>query len=562
MALLEHPTAGSVSARSWLGEVEQRASVAERTRRDLDLAGYLAVLRRRWWVIAAMLVLGVALALASVLLRTPVFEAESRVLLAPTAAQEAASGSENPFALTREVANELTLAQGDATIEGWAARIGVSDLADLPDGDVIADDRTDVLTFVVRSESAADAAIAADAWADAYIEAHEDRSTRSIVGALAGLEADLADLRVERDELRAPLVALEAERADALTDEGRARIDAEIRAAEAVIAADLRVLDARIGRVVERLADTEFNGDLALVGAVQPLQRAVEPLAPLGSSLPTTLVGAAAIALVLGIAAAMAVDNLDQRIVTLDDIEQLGIQVLGAVPAAPKKGDVGELGTITLRSPDHPIADAYQSIRTALQFVAVGGGVETILVTSPSEGDGKSTTALNVAASLAQVGRRVVLADADLRRPRIHDLLDSPQEPGLTDLFLARRPVDEIALSGDLLPDRLLAIPAGTRPPNPASFLSSQGFEALVEGLRSAADIVVFDAPPILPVADAKAVAPLVDGVVLCVRAGRTSRPELVGAVDAVEASGGRLLGVLLVGAKASAIGYGPSYAA
>lgn len=560
MTVIDHPSASAFRRRADDPD-ERLVPLADLTRRDLDLAGYLRLLRRRLPVLLGVTAVVVGATVAWQLLRPVTYEAESRVLLAQTAAQEAATGAENPFALTRDVANELTLAEGDATIAGWMARLAVDDPDDLPDGRVIADDSTDVLTFVARGATAEQATFAADAWADAYIEANEARASASILGALEGLDADLAALRDERQALLADVVALEAERAAASTDAGRARIDARIRAENAVIAADLRILDARIERIVARITDTEFNGDLALIGSVQPLQRAVEPETPIGAGLPAAVAAAAFIGLVLGIAAALAADNLDQRISSVDDVEQLGVQVLGDIPLAGKGTDLNQLGTITLREPDHPVADAYQSLRTALQFVAVGNGVQSILITSPNEGDGKSTTALNLASSLAQVGRRVVLADADLRRPRVHELLDSPREPGLTDLFFGH-PVGDIALAGGLVPDRLLAIPAGTRPPSPASFLSSDGFEALAGGLRSAADVVVFDAPPVLPVADARSVASLVDGVILCVRVGRTSRPDLSKAIDALESSGGRLLGVLLVGSKVGRHGYGPSYAA
>jgi capsular exopolysaccharide synthesis family protein len=166
-----------------------------------------------------------------------------------------------------------------------------------------------------------------------------------------------------------------------------------------------------------------------------------------------------------------------------------------------------------------------------------------LLVTSPATGDGKSITAANFALTMAQeFNRRVVLLDADLRRPTVHALFGIPDQPGLVDVLAGTASLDDALV---LLPDVHLAVlPAGRAPAQPAELLGSSAMRRTLEALRSRFDRVLVDVPPVLPLADVGVLAPQCDGVLLVVRAGVTPKPLIERALNTFEAE--RLLGVVL----------------
>ena len=259
---------------------------------------------------------------------------------------------------------------------------------------------------------------------------------------------------------------------------------------------------------------------------------------------------------VLGAALGLLRETLDRTVNTAEDIQRLGLTALGAIPKA-SKSDAKYLAQVSLFDPTSPIADAYQKVRSALQFVALGNDARTILVTSPTEGNGKTTTAVNLALAFSGVDRKVVLVDADMRRPKIHTVFNTSLVPGITDALVNQIPLDRIAVASSIESrSSLAALPAGTEPPNPATFLASPLFASLHEELQAQSDMTVFDSPPILPVADTTSLCPHADGVVVVVEAGHTTRDELVSAVEVIDRAGGVVLGVVLTKAKVASKTY------
>ena len=171
-------------------------------------------------------------------------------------------------------------------------------------------------------------------------------------------------------------------------------------------------------------------------------------------------------------------------------------------------------------------------------------GLRVVVVTSASAGEGKTTTAANLAAAFAQQGRRVVLIDADLRRARLHDVFGLGLEPGLTDILVGNATLEQgIRPSGIA---GLSIIPAGTLPPNPLEFLGGERMHDLLGTLRERFDVVLIDTPPVLVTADAALMGVQADGVVLVVRAGKSERVAARHAVEQIVHLGGRLLGAVL----------------
>ena len=201
---------------------------------------------------------------------------------------------------------------------------------------------------------------------------------------------------------------------------------------------------------------------------------------------------------------------------------------------------------ITLTDPRSPLAEAYRTLRTNLMFSSLEHPLTTLLVTSPAPEEGKSTTLANLAVTLAQGGRPTILVDCDLRRPRLHEIFGVPAEPGLSNAILDK--VDEPKLVATGV-ENLSLLPAGAVPPSPADLLGSRRMEALIANLKSRADFVLFDAPPVIAVTDAALLASQLDGVLLVVSAGRTQRDDAQRAKDLLEKIHVRLVGAVLTNA-------------
>ncbi|MCB9139527.1 MAG: CpsD/CapB family tyrosine-protein kinase [Caldilineaceae bacterium] len=192
-----------------------------------------------------------------------------------------------------------------------------------------------------------------------------------------------------------------------------------------------------------------------------------------------------------------------------------------------------------------PAAEAYRVLRTNLQYAAVVHKLDTLMITSPSPSEGKSTTAANLAVALGQSGRRVVLIDADMHRPRQHRLFQLVNNVGLTSALLG----DLEQLDSFLQPTKvptLRVLTTGPLPPNPAELLGSQRMHELLNRIKEQADIVIVDSPPATAVADTAVLSTQVDGVLMVLHAGRTSGEMAKRAKAALDQVGGRLIGAVL----------------
>lgn len=204
------------------------------------------------------------------------------------------------------------------------------------------------------------------------------------------------------------------------------------------------------------------------------------------------------------------------------------------------------MNLITLTDPRSPVSEAYRTLRTNLSFSSLDDPIRTLLVTSPAPDEGKSTTVANLAVTMAQGGRQTILVDCDLRRPTLNTLFDLPAEPGLTNLMLeeeGKPALQETGVEGL----RLLA--AGPKPPNPADMLGSQRFDRIIATLREMADVVLFDAPPVIAVSDATILGAKVDGVLLVVSAGKTRRDHAQRAKEMLEKANVHIVGATLTNA-------------
>jgi tyrosine-protein kinase Etk/Wzc len=276
------------------------------------------------------------------------------------------------------------------------------------------------------------------------------------------------------------------------------------------------------------------------------------PAYRIGSTLRQKVLLGLLVGLLLGVGGAFFLEYLDQTIKTTQDVDRvLATPVLGMVPLdaklAARSGDSRRpIAIITALDGDDPAAEAYRTLRTNVTFVGAERPVQLLALTSPGPGEGKSTTAANLAVALALGGHRTLLIDADLRRPLLHRAFGLVHEPGLTDVLVGRAAARE-AIRPDVI-ERLDVLPAGSSPPNPSELLGSDAMHALIAEVRQNYDYIVVDTPPVLPVTDATVISTVADATILTIRSGETEETSATRALDQLKRVNARIAGVVLNG--------------
>jgi capsular exopolysaccharide synthesis family protein len=258
--------------------------------------------------------------------------------------------------------------------------------------------------------------------------------------------------------------------------------------------------------------------------------------------------------LLCGLALAYAAELTEQCFRSPEEIRRhLGLPVVGHIPYfLPDQDGAAVDGTAPTLAPalcafHHPKsreAESYRGVRTALFFNSRGHGHRIFQVTSPDMGDGKSTLAANVAISIAQAGKSVLLIDADFRRPCIHKLFSITAERGLASVIAGEAELDDVIVPSGV--PGLSVLPCGPHPPNPAELLTIPRFKELLDYLRERYDLVLLDTPPLLAVTDPCVVVPHVDGVLLTIRVGKNVRPHASRAKDILVSLGAKIVGVVV----------------
>lgn len=281
--------------------------------------------------------------------------------------------------------------------------------------------------------------------------------------------------------------------------------------------------------------------------AVSPVQltrvkQADVSSSPVSPNVPLNLALGALLGLILGVAIAVVRQLLDNRIRNQRDIELITeAPIIGGISFDPK---ASERPLIVQADPRSPRAESFRALRTNLSFLNVGDHGRTFVITSSVESEGKSTTAANLAISLADSGARVLLVDADLRRPKVAHYMGIEGAVGLTDVLIGRAELLDVVQPWGR--GSLFVLPAGKIPPNPSELLGSRAMLDLISLFAREFDAVIFDAPPLLPVTDAAVLAKSVGGAIVVVAAGKTHRAQLRGALVALENVGAPVSGIVL----------------
>lgn len=297
-------------------------------------------------------------------------------------------------------------------------------------------------------------------------------------------------------------------------------------------------------------------------GNIRIVDVARVPIRPAKPNIPMNLALGMALSITGAIVLALVVESLDNAVQQPDDVTLIsGLPPLGIIPLDSRLASAGGNGrrkqlpaasmdpakteVIPISRPRSQMAEAYRALRTSIMLSSVSAPPKVILITSGLPQEGKSTTSINTAAVLAQTGRRVLLIDADLRRPSLHRLLKSRPVGGLSDLLAGAKTFEEVAIALPDLPNVTL-IPGGTCPPYPAELLGSEVMKKHLDDWRGRFDHIVIDTPPALTVTDPVLLSPEADSVIIVIRAGQTTREALRRTCDLFAQVNARMGGVLL----------------
>lgn len=293
-------------------------------------------------------------------------------------------------------------------------------------------------------------------------------------------------------------------------------------------------------KVVDSLEKPKTGGSSPV--SLSVITPAVAPSAPSGPNTRLNLILGLLFGLVLGFGVAALRAALDNRVRGEDDLRQVtDAPLLGGISFDQ---DATRKPLLTQAAPQSPRAESFRQLRTNLQFANVAGHAKTVLVTSSLPGEGKSTTATNLAIALAQAGQSVCLVDADLRRPMVSEYLGLDRSAGLTTALVGLADVNDLLQPwGD---GNMFVLASGQIPPNPSELLGSDEMRNLILRLETAFDTVVIDAPPLLPVTDAAVLSQHVGGVVVVAGAQKLRYQDLQKSLGALDMVGSKVLGIVL----------------
>jgi succinoglycan biosynthesis transport protein ExoP len=268
------------------------------------------------------------------------------------------------------------------------------------------------------------------------------------------------------------------------------------------------------------------------------------PRGPISPNVSRELEVSFAMGMFFAVAVAFGLEYLDNRIKSPQELKaQLGIPFLGMVPSVGKDKSSGE--PLLSRAVPANFAEAFKSIRTNVLFSSAEDGMRSVVVTSSGPGEGKSIVSANLAVALAQAGQRVLLLDGDMRRPRVHEIFGTDQEPGVSNILTGgAKPSDAIKRCPTV--HGLWLLPSGHIPPNPAELLGSHRFREFIGSLEEHFDWVIIDSPPVLVVTDSSIVANHASGVVFVVGSDKTGRQAARTAVEQLDATNARIIGSVL----------------
>jgi capsular exopolysaccharide synthesis family protein len=380
------------------------------------------------------------------------------------------------------------------------------------------------------------------------VKAAQAKIDREIANVVQAIQTEYATAKNQEDQLT---VALEAQKGEALALN---RKSIGYRALERDAASNRQIFES----LLQRTKETTISGELK-TNSIRISDAADIPRSPVWPRKQRNFLLSVCAGALLGVVLAFFIEYMDNKIRTPDDIRwDLGVACLGMVPKIGYKAPTGGSPLLNNGVPAN-FSEAFRSLRTNVLF-SIDEGVNALVVTSTAPGEGKTLIASNLALGLALAGQRVLIVDGDMRRPRVHSVFGTPQEPGLSDLMVGQAKTVDVVRKSDI--PNLWILAAGRLPPNPAELLSSKRFQQFLAAVRERFDWVVIDSPPVMAVTDASILAHSASGVLFVTAADVTNRPAAVRAMEQLAAAKASVIGAVLNRAdvERNAYFYSPYY--
>lgn len=513
------PIQSSTTKLNWCrlgaGEDKQLSSNHNGIDQRTNLRDYLQIIARRRWTIILTLIITTAIALGYSFVTTPVYSATASVLIPEQQAGSAldVSNPQLPQAqsLQRFLADEQNFAQGDAV-----TNLAQKDLKRPAHITIGSSASADLLTFTANSTNRTNTATTANAFANAYITARRANQVAQYTQQVTALQASITHLQQQISSL--PSGSSQA-------------------------AALLQAMQTLNQSVEQTQAAAQLSSEYG-PSIVKAAKVPTSPSSP--NKVRNGLLGLAA-GLVLGIGLAFLFERLDDGISSREAVEEAssGLPVVALIPLVASWRTKNTSHIALLEDSRSPIAEAYRTLRTSVQFLGLDEPKRVIGITSSVPGEGKTTATANLAVSFARAGTTVAVVSGDLRRPHIHTFFGVPNTSGLTSVLVGSATLDGaiLAIPGE---SNLSLLPSGPVPPNPAEILSLDGITRVIDELVGTYDIVLIDCPPVLPVSDALLLSRLVDGMLVLASVNLTSRTQLARTYELLRQVQTPLLGTIL----------------
>ncbi len=524
------------------------------------LGEYLAVLRRRKWSIIVITLLALLAGVIFAKQQTNIYESTAKVL-ATVPVPAATGGSQSPNMTTEEsvvTSNDVTkcasLLIKDPTFRAnpTGADVNLDTLCS-----------TDALNAAVLERFLdQNVVVTVVSGANVMTIAYNSAATKAAEGgaqafALAYIHQKITEANATLTKLRQPFLDTET-KLNADIAKWNAQIASTINKINKASAAgnqpnqadqeNLQNLENLRNSANQQLNETRQqlqNLDPSKINPPELLLPAQLPQKPISPNLLLDALFGLLAGLAVGVALAFLRERLDDGLRGRTDLEQnLGVPVLAVIPKVPGWRNKHDARLVAREQPKSAVAEAYRTLRTSVSFLSVQRGLKCIMVVSAAAGEGKTTTAANLAVVLADAGKRVVLLSGDLRKPRVARFFDLPNDVGLSTVLAGESEPWEAILDPGV--ENLRVLLSGPVPSRPAEMLQSEQMGEVMAGLREVADFVIVDTAPVLLVTDALALAPLVDGVLFVADAERTSRSAVSHAREQLEQVGATVIGSIL----------------
>lgn len=492
---------------------------------SIDIKEYLYLFWSwAWLIILAGIITGVGGYYLSAQ-ETPIYETTTRLLVSNPQTNYYSGYSSAMFNSYNMPNTYSQMVEDAAVLQGVIDKLKLNSSTNELKGKISVELVTDtqILEINVSDNDPNRAADIANTVAEVFISHTNELYTQRYTASKEGLSKQVADMSLKIDEINKALSI--------------AKSDSEKMQLEASLTEYTGMYSSMVVAYEQvRLAEAQSSTNLVVIDPAQP------PISPINQSSYRVTILAIVVGILIAAGIVFTIDILDDTIKNPEEVRRnFNIPILGVIA----KHEITEGKPISETEPRSPVAESFRALRTNINFAAVDTPLRRILITSPTPQDGKTTISSNLAVILAQGEKKVVLIDADLRRPQIHHRFGLLNRFGLSDLFV--QPIEKI---GDALQPtsltRLAIITSGSLPPNPAELLTSQRMSVILGVLLKGFDTVLIDTPPILTVTDAAALAQSMDGVILVAKPGTTKKNALKQSIETLHGAKANILGIVL----------------